>query len=317
MGELLASREMAGMKICRFNDDRLGVVSDDKVYDVTDALERLPLRRWPEPPGDQLIANFDDIVGALRGRALTTPACTVAEAYFKNPVPNASKIVAAPVNYEDHLAEARRSTIGQGKDVQRIAKAGLFLKATSSLVGASDGVELIFPDRRSDHEIELVAIIGRTCKEVKPDDALSYVAAYCMGLDMTLRGKEDRSYRKSPDSYTVIGPWLVTADEIPHPEDLALELKVNGETRQKARTSNQLADMKSLISWASQWYTLFAGDIIMSGTPEGVSQVGDGDVLDCTIEKIGAMQVKVRASKTTTAEHGWMLPGHALEEALA
>jgi 2-keto-4-pentenoate hydratase/2-oxohepta-3-ene-1,7-dioic acid hydratase in catechol pathway len=137
-----------------------------------------------------------------------------------------------------------------------------------------------------------------------------------MGLDMTLRGKEDRSFRKSIDTYTVIGPWLVTADEIPHPENLALELKVNGEIRQTARTSNQLADMKTLIAWASAWYTLYPGDIIMSGTPAGISQVGDGDVLDCAIESIGTMQVKVRASKTTAPEHCWMLPGHVLEEAL-
>jgi 2-keto-4-pentenoate hydratase/2-oxohepta-3-ene-1,7-dioic acid hydratase in catechol pathway len=305
------------MKICRFNHDRLGLVKDDQVYDVTDVLERLPLRRWPEPLGDQLIANFDDIVGALRTRTLTSAACTVAEAFFQNPVPNASKIVAAPVNYENHLAEARLSTIGHGKDVQRIAKAGLFLKSTSSLVGASDGVELRFPDRRSDHEIELVAIIGRTCNEIAPDDALSYVAAYTMGLDMSLRGKEDRSFRKSLDSYTVIGPWLVTADEIPHPENLALEIRVNGEIKQKSRTSEQLAPMKALVSWASMWYTLYPGDIIMSGTPEGISQVQDGDVMDCAIEKIGTMRVKVRASKTTRAVAGWALSGHVLEEALS
>jgi 2,4-diketo-3-deoxy-L-fuconate hydrolase len=305
------------MKICRFNHDRLGVVQDDRVFDVSDVLERLPLRRWPESPGDQLIANFDDIVSALRVKTLTTPACTVAEAYFQNPVPNASKIVAAPVNYENHLAEARLSTIGHGKDVQRIAKAGLFLKSTSSLVGASDGVELRFPDRRSDHEIELVAIIGRTCAEIAPEDALTFVAAYTIGLDMSLRGKEDRSFRKSINSYTVIGPWLVTADEILHPENLGLEIRVNGEIRQKARTSSQLADMKSLISWASMWYTLYPGDIIMSGTPEGISQVNAGDVMDCAIESIGTMRVKVRASKTTAAVAGWALAGHMLEEALS
>jgi 2-keto-4-pentenoate hydratase/2-oxohepta-3-ene-1,7-dioic acid hydratase in catechol pathway len=138
-----------------------------------------------------------------------------------------------------------------------------------------------------------------------------------MGLDMSLRGKEDRSFRKSLDSYTVIGPWLVTADEIPHPENLALEIRVNGEIKQKSRTSEQLAPMKALISWASMWYTLYPGDIIMSGTPEGISQVQDGDVLDCTIEKVGTMRVKVRASKTTTTVAGWALSGHVLEEALS
>lgn len=304
------------MKLCRFNGDRLGVVQGENVYDVSDVLERLPLRRWPEPPGDQLIANLDDIVAAVRAKTLAAPACTVAEAKFQNPVPNASKIVAAPVNYENHLNEARASTIGHGKDVQRIAKAGLFLKATSSLAGAADGVELSFPDRRSDHEIELVAIIGRTCREVTPDDALGYVAAYCMGLDMTVRGKEDRSYRKSLDSYTVLGPWIVTADEIPHPENLALEIRVNGEIRQKANTKNQLADLKSLISWASNWYTLLPGDVLFTGTPEGVGPVAAGDVLDCAIERIGTMRVAVRDSKTTKKELGWLLAGHMLEEAV-
>jgi 2-keto-4-pentenoate hydratase/2-oxohepta-3-ene-1,7-dioic acid hydratase in catechol pathway len=304
------------VKLCRFNGDRLGVVRDNDIFDVSDVLERLPPARWPMPPGDQLIANLDAIVDAIRSKTLAEPACTVAEARFQNPVPNAGKVVAAPVNYENHLHEARASTLGLGKDVQRIAKAGLFLKATSSLVGASDGVDLGFPDRRTDHEIELVAIIGRRCKEVGPDDALDYVAAYCIGLDMTVRGKEDRSFRKSPDSYTVLGPWIVTADEIPHPDHLALEIRVNGEVRQKANTTNQLADLKSLISWASNWYTLVPGDVLFTGTPEGVGPVASGDVMDCTIEGIGTMRVSVRDSPTTKSERGWLLAGHVLEEAL-
>jgi 2-keto-4-pentenoate hydratase/2-oxohepta-3-ene-1,7-dioic acid hydratase in catechol pathway len=301
---------MSPLKLCRYNDDRLGVVKGSDIYDVTDVLERLPAQHWPAPPGDQLISNLSSIVAALRVRDFGSPACLVSEAHFQNPVPNAGKIVAAPVNYEKHLAEARASLLGRGKDNQRIAEAGLFLKAPSSLVGASEGVILRFPDRRSDHEIELVAVIGRECSECVAVHALNFVSAYTIGLDMTLRGKEDRSFRKSIDSYTVLGPWIVTADEIADPDSLDLEIRVNGEVRQQANTRDLLADVRNLISWASFWYTLHPGDVIMTGTPEGVSEVHDGDVLDCSIEGIGSMQVRVRASDKSPMVNGWALEGH-------
>ena len=176
-----------------------------------------------------------------------------------------------------------------------IQKAGLFLKATSSLVGPGEGVALRHLDRRNDHEVELAVVIGKTAKMFPPVSA-QYVAGYAIGLDITIRGTEDRSFRKSPDSYTVLGPWLVTADEIPNPGNLDLEIAVNGEMRQKSNTKYMILGVAELIELASSFYTLYPGDIISTGTPEGVSPIVPGDTIVATIEKIGTMEVKVRAA---------------------
>lgn len=109
--------------------------------------------------------------------------------------------------------------------VRQIQKAGLFLKSTSSLVGASEGIQLPLLDRRTDHEVELAVIIGTTCRNVNYEDALAQVAGYSIGLDITIRGPEERSMRKSLDTYTVLGPWLVTSDELADPSQLEMNFQ--------------------------------------------------------------------------------------------
>jgi 2-keto-4-pentenoate hydratase/2-oxohepta-3-ene-1,7-dioic acid hydratase in catechol pathway len=173
----------------------------------------------------------------------------------------------------------------------------LFLKANSSLVGPYPGVTVRFPDRRTDHELELAVIIGRKGSDVPENKALDLVAGYAIGLDMTVRGKEDRSMRKSVDSYSVLGPWLVTRDEIADPGKLDIALTVNGETRQSSNTSLLIYGVAKQIAWASTFYTLYPGDVIMTGTPEGVGPVHPGDVMRAEIQGIGAMEVRVRAQE--------------------
>jgi 2,4-didehydro-3-deoxy-L-rhamnonate hydrolase len=158
-------------------------------------------------------------------------------------------------------------------------------------------VTLRFPERRNDHELELVVVMGREGRDIPRADALSFVAGYSIGLDMTLRGPEDRSLRKSLDSFSVLGPWLVTRDSLPDPGDLALRLEVNGRTRQSASTRDLIFDVPRLIEYASSFYRLFPGDLIYTGTPEGVGAVAAGDVLTCTIEQIGTMTVMVQESR--------------------
>ncbi|HSG64940.1 MAG TPA: fumarylacetoacetate hydrolase family protein, partial [Gammaproteobacteria bacterium] len=212
-----------------------------------------------------------------------------------SPVANPTKIIGAPVNYAKHLDESRTDRgIHFDRDIKSIDYYGLFLKANSSLVGPSEGVALRFTDRRNDHEVELVAVIGRTADRVRREEALSYVAGYTVGLDMTVRGTEARSFRKSIDTYTVIGPWLVTADEVGDPGNLDLELSVNGERRQKSNTRFLIYDVPRLIEYASSFYTLYPGDLIMTGTPEGVGPVRAGDVVVASVEKIGSMTVEIR-----------------------
>ena len=118
-----------------------------------------------------------------------------------------------------------------------------------------------FPDRRNDHEVELVMVIGKTGSDISQAKALDYVTGYCLGLDMTVRGREDRSFRKSVDGYAVLGPWMVTADEIPDPDAVPISLTVNGEVRQKSNTSQLIYNCRRLIEFASEFYTLYPGDL--------------------------------------------------------
>jgi 2-keto-4-pentenoate hydratase/2-oxohepta-3-ene-1,7-dioic acid hydratase in catechol pathway len=156
-------------------------------------------------------------------------------------------------------------------------------------------VAIRFADRRTDHEAELGMIIGRHSSDIAYDDAMGYVAGYAVAMDMVVRGPEDRSFRKSVDTYAVLGPWMVTADEIADPGNLDFFLSVSGEVRQKNNTRNLILDLPGQIVWASKFYTLHPGDIIMSGTCAGVNRVQPGDVMHLEFEGIGAMDVPVRA----------------------
>ena len=283
------------MKICWYNQQRLGVVIDGRVYDVSAALEALPRARYPAATGDLLIAHLDTVRAAIAWLLPAATSIPVAEARFLSPVANPGKIIGVPVNYADHVAEANADRATFTDRYQGgIREQGLFLKAASSLVGASEGVALRFPERLSHHELELGVVIGRTAANVAPADALSHVAGYAIALDMTVRGPEDRSLRKSLDSYSVLGPWLVTADEIPDAQALGIRLRVNGDVRQQAGTAEMIIGIAEQIAWASSYYTLYPGDIIMSGTCAGVGQVLPGDLMQCEIEGIGAMTVAVR-----------------------
>jgi 2-keto-4-pentenoate hydratase/2-oxohepta-3-ene-1,7-dioic acid hydratase in catechol pathway len=285
------------MRLCRFGAERLGLVDGDLVRDVTGALDTLPAYRHPFPNFDLLVARLDDLrprfAALARGDA---PSLPLADVTLRSPVANPGKLIGAPVNYQRHLSEVRGSAdLHHGNPIASIDRAGLFLKATSSLVGPGEGVRLRMPDRRTDHEVELALVIGTQASLVPRDRALDYVAGYCIGLDITIRGPEERSLRKSPDSYSVLGPWLVTADEIPDPGHLGLRLSVNGEVRQDSSTADLILGVPELIEYASSFYTLFPGDVILTGTPAGVSPIQPGDTITASIDKIGTMQVHVHA----------------------
>ena len=283
------------MRLARYDDDRLGVVEGDRILDVSTVLERLPALRWPLPLGDVLIARLEDLRPEIARLAADAPAKPLAEVRLLSPVANPSKIIAAPVNYQKHLDEARAdAAIHHGAELKTIDHYGLFLKANSALVGPGEGIRLRFPERRNDHEVELAAVIGREGSDIAAERALDHVVGYAIGLDMTVRGPEDRSLRKSIDSYAVLGPWLVTADEIADPGTLDLELTLNGELRQRSNTRHLIFDVPKLIAYASAAYTLYPGDVIMTGTPEGVGPVAAGDVIEAEIEGIGRMTVEVR-----------------------
>lgn len=283
------------MKICRFDDNRLGLVEGDEVRDVTAALEVLPSHRYPLPTVDPMIANLGRLRQEIRRIAPSAPTLPLAGRRLLAPVANPGKVIAAPVNYRKHLEEAREdATIHFNNQVAEIQQIGLFLKANSSIVGAGHGVEIQHPDRRNDHEAELVLVIGKAGRNIPRERAFEHIAAYSGGLDMTVRGPQERSMRKSIDSYTVVGPWIVTADELKDPQALDFWLTVNGEPRQRANTRDLVLDIPTLIETASSYYTLQPGDLLFTGTPEGVARVVDGDVIVVEFEGIGRMEVDVR-----------------------
>jgi 2-keto-4-pentenoate hydratase/2-oxohepta-3-ene-1,7-dioic acid hydratase in catechol pathway len=266
------------MKIARFNSSKIGLVIDETLYDTLEVLHAL-----------QAMSPVQ--LEEIKGKASTYK---LSDVHLNSPISNPSKVVAAPINYKAHVEEMQSNGQAFGHIITDIRKAGLFLKAPSSVVGASDGIQQRFLDRRTDHEIELCAVIGKVASGVSKEKALDYVAGYCLGLDITVRGSEDRSFRKSIDTYTVLGPWLVSADEAIDPTNVDLKLQVNGAMQQAANTSDMVMSVAELIEYASSFYTLLPGDVLMTGTPQGVGPIRPGDVLIASAEGLGSMTVHVR-----------------------
>lgn len=280
------------MKICRFNNNHIGVVQGDTVHDVT-ALFDLQAT-WPLPHGDWIVRQLVDKLPALRAALSQAPTLPLASVRLDSPIANPAKIVGAPINYHAHIAEANADqAINHGKTYTTLDQYGLFIKANGSLIGPSDEVRLRFPERRNDHEVELAVIIGKEARFVSRANALDHVLGYSIGLDMTVRGPEFPGFRKSIDTYAVLGPWIVTADEIADPNHLALSIAVNGETRQHSNTDHLVFNVQRLIEYASASYTLHPGDVIMTGTPEGVSQVYPGDRMEAEIEGLGKLDIRI------------------------
>ena len=285
------------MKLCRYNDNRIGLVEGDEVLDVTGALDVIPYQRYPLPHYDVMIEHLDGVLARAKALAPKAPRVKASTVKFLSPVANPNKIINAPINYQAHIDEAAHdkalSAGATGKQTMFIGDWGLFLKANSAMIGWGEEVKVRFPQRRTDHEIELIAIIGKTCHKATQANALDFVAGYAMGLDMTVRGTEDRSQRKSVDTYCVVGPYLVTKDEVPDPNNLDLTISVNGELRQKSNTSRLVWKLEKLIEYATEWYTLYPGDILLTGTPEGVGPVKPGDVMQAEIERVGKFDIRV------------------------
>jgi 2,4-didehydro-3-deoxy-L-rhamnonate hydrolase len=291
------------MKLCRYDDDRLGVVRDGLVHDVTEAQTEIRKAAPYAMRGDAVVAALPAWRERIERMADKARGVPIAQVKLLSPVARPTKLTCAPTNYQAHINEMQAAAAKPGSQVvahqsSKILDAGMFLKSNSSLVGPSEGIPLRFPDRRNDHEIELVMVIGKAGSDIPQAKALDYVACYCLGLDITVRGREDRSFRKSVDGYAVAGPWMVTADEIPNPDVLPLTLTVNGEVRQKSNTSDLIYNCRRLIEFASSFYTLYPGDLLYTGTPEGVGPVKPGDVIVCRSDPVlGELKIDVRAHK--------------------
>jgi len=258
--------------------------------------------QWPSGLRELIEASSGDWRRITAASSVRAP---LGQVRVTAPVPDASKIIAAPVNYIDHQAEMNEAV--------HIDSLGVFLKAPSSLVGDGGIVRLPYHDRRFDQEGELALIMGRTARNVTPEQALAHVFGYTCLLDITMRGGEDRSTRKSFDTFTPMGPWLVTPDEVGDLSTLRLTCSVNGQLRQDADVRDLIWGVPDLIAYASSVMTLLPGDVITTGTPAGVGPLGDGDQVSVSISRVGILSVTVDATgarpcPTRGAERGPVPP---------
>ncbi|WP_295528914.1 fumarylacetoacetate hydrolase family protein [uncultured Pseudacidovorax sp.] len=216
------------------------------------------------------------------------------------PVAQVGKLVAIGLNYADHAAEA-------GMPVPK--EPIIFLKATTCIQGANDPVMLPKGSVKTDWEVELGVVIGRQARHVSQKEALDHVAGYCVVNDVSEReyqiergGTWDKG--KGCDTFGPIGPWLVTRDEVPNPQRLALWLDVNGERMQTGSTRTMVFGVAKIISYVSQFMTLMPGDVIATGTPPGVGMgmkpprfLRAGDTMTLGIEGLGEQVQPVVAFK--------------------
>lgn len=283
------------MKLAVFGDHRVGIVEGDLIYDVTDAVPGAG-PAWPPMYMNSLIANWGSLGQQVAETRRTAKATQLASVSLLPPNPCPVHVIAAPANYRKHIGEIGARSVSKGRSADQM---GFFMKATASLVGAGGAIQLPKGStRRFDHESELAVIIGRRARNVPRARAMEHVFGYSCLIDVTMRiepgvAEEERVTRKSFETFTPLGPWLVTADEVPDPHVLRNRLWVNGEPKQDANTRDMIVNIPALIELISSVMTLNPGDVIASGTPEGVGPIAPGDSVRIGIESVGEMTLPV------------------------
>lgn len=243
-------------------------------------------------------AELGRISNALRENTASARVVDVATERIGPPLAQIGKIVCVGLNYREHAAEA-------GAEVP--TEPVLFLKAPYTVVGPDDDVIIPLNSGKTDYEVELAVIIGRTARYLRDDvNALEYVAGYAVSNDVSERafqlehgGQWDKG--KNCETFNPLGPWLVTRDEVPDPQRLGMRLTVNGESRQKSNTADMIFDVAHIIRYVSRFMTLLPGDVINTGTPQGVGAgfvpgrfLEDGDVVELEIDGLGIQRQTFR-----------------------
>jgi 2-keto-4-pentenoate hydratase/2-oxohepta-3-ene-1,7-dioic acid hydratase in catechol pathway len=296
------ARGLTVLSIRRGTEYRLGVKNENGVLDVVQAAKILRMRA--PATIDELLQNEDGpnlnaLVDAARKSKAAQKALLKEETIEFGPlVTRPEKIVCVGLNYRQHAIE-----IGAPIPKQPV----LFNKFNTTLNHHNGTIKLpVEFATKFDYEVELVMAIGREAKVVNEADALSYVAGYATGNDFTARDLQLETggqwmVGKTPDQFAPIGPYLVTADQI-DPDNLKLECRVNGETRQSSNTSDFIFNTRKMISYISRVITLKPGDIIFTGTPQGVIQgkpkdqqvwLKPGDKIACSLEKLGELKFEL------------------------
>jgi 2-keto-4-pentenoate hydratase/2-oxohepta-3-ene-1,7-dioic acid hydratase in catechol pathway len=312
------------MRVGTFTSDpdgryRPGIFLDDeRILDVEAAAAALAIAPPPErelAPGRWWVtaAGLDHCRALLEaaGRLDGEHAAVVAraDARLGPPVTGPRKMLAVGRNYSSHLAEGQKVWADRGRVVERPPFPIGFAKFASALVGDGEAIELPPGEPGIDYEIELAVVIGRRTHRVSADEALGHVAGYCVANDVSARVRQLEEVEqlgillsKNFPTFAPLGPWMVTADELPSPDRLEMELTVNGEVRQRARTDQMLFSVPEVVA-AWSVIGLDPGDVILTGTPGGValslpdpaaSYLRDGDWVEAYIERVGRLRNPVR-----------------------
>jgi 2-keto-4-pentenoate hydratase/2-oxohepta-3-ene-1,7-dioic acid hydratase in catechol pathway len=290
------------VKLCYFNDYRLGVIEADTVVDVTDAVKDIPhLHNRDLIIG--LIERWDSHKAKVEKAAASTTAMPLRNVRLRPPVPRPGNIVCMAVNYMED---------GTLKEKPQI---NAFHKAPTAVIG--DGDTMVLPDVPAsifEGEAELALVIGKRATRVSQADAMKYIFGYTCFIDGSARGLPPPGnvffQMKSRDTFAPIGPCIVTADEIADPQNLAITLKNNGELMQKFNTSDMAHSIPRCIEWVSSIHTLEPGDILATGTNHrGLNSFMDGDKIELTVEKVGTLHITVKDehkrtwARTTRLQH--------------
>ena len=299
------------MKLAHYlsNDTiRVGVIDNDLIFDLQEAQQKLQsLPANPTRTIDEILAN--DMLSTLQqaeARIIkSVPGKPLASVTLRSPILNPEKILLLAVNYLSHSKERR---------AEPPKEPYLFTKFRNTLIGPGEAILLPKASRKVDWEVELAVVIGKVGKYVSRKDALSFVAGYAVANDVSFRDLQNSTRLpdgktmlglnwvkgKGLDSSFALGPWLVTSDEVPNPHELGISLSVNGKVRQKSNTGEMLFKIDSIIEYASAGMTLRPGDVISTGTPEGVAAytteayLKDGDLVEAKIDRIGILRNPTR-----------------------
>jgi 2-keto-4-pentenoate hydratase/2-oxohepta-3-ene-1,7-dioic acid hydratase in catechol pathway len=275
------------MKIAFFDDFKLGVVTGDKVVDVSDVVKDIP-RLGPQDVIRGVIENFDQLKGKLADAAAKGQGKPVSQVKFRAPLPRPENIICMAVNYMED------GTLPEPAPINA------FMKSPSSIIG--DGDTMVLPDMAAtifEGEAELAVVIGKKASHVKQADAMSYVFGYTNFIDGSARGVVPPTnvfyQMKSRDTFAPIGPYIVTADEIKDPHKVGIVLTNNGTVMQKFNSDDMAHKIPRCIEWVTSIHTLMPGDILATGTNHrGLNPFMDGDKIELTCEGCGTLHITVK-----------------------
>jgi 2-keto-4-pentenoate hydratase/2-oxohepta-3-ene-1,7-dioic acid hydratase in catechol pathway len=293
------------MKICHFGSGEAGIVVDNQIYPIGDALIEAGLLRsgYTMLNVIEALATNPRAFDAAQGAQRHARPVALQSTRLLAPIINPPAIWAAAANYRSHQAEmmAKSGAIDRSHMSKDDLMAEIFLKPSSSIIGPGGPVVLPKISKHVDFECELCAIIGKPARAVAEEHALQHIFGYTICWDFSVRDpwgaprQNTRNIRKGFDTFTGLGPWIVTRDEIEDPQGLSIEVEQNAKVVMRAHTSDMINGLVDLIRFLSGVATLHTGALITTGTPAGVSKLAPGDHLKGTIQRIGTMEVDVRA----------------------